>query len=454
MRRLLLFLVLLAIVPATPALAAGPLTMSYQGVLMNDSGDLVPDGPYTLTFRIYDVPSGGSALWTEVQPGVAVSRGGFSVVLGSITPIPLPFDAPYYLGIQVGASAELAPRVRLASSPYAMSVWVPGATLPYDEARLSAFPVGYGDGGGYLHLLDDATGAYNFDLEPRFVAGGGAYMHVRGGGYSVMMWDGAGSGGAGTLVLDGPGGTSYFHTGYAGDAAVVLPTDAISSAEILDEPGIAQSHNNGGVDFYSGTSAATVDILSVSLTIPAAGYIVLTADAQFGLFTASATAGAQITAVSGGATDWTHYFYAGGPTVSSGTVIPGYVPVSIHRTYYEAAAGTYTFYFQAWNDNNATWAYAWSPTFTALYVPTSYGSVATAATAADLPRFESVTPTSSAGNGPGRPAVSGALVDLRELELRATQARLRAEQAERQLLEARLAGQSAGITGPATTKQP
>jgi len=453
MRRLLLFLVLLAIVPATPALAAGPLTMSYQGVLMDDAGALVPDGAYTLTFRIYYASSGGSALWTEVQPGVAVSRGGFAVVLGSVTPIQLAFDAPYYLGVQVGASAELAPRVQLASSPYAMSVWVPGATLPYEEARLSAFPVGYGDGGGYLHLLDDTDGNINFDLEPRFVADGGAYMYVRGGGNSGMTWNGTGSGGAGTLMLDGPGATSYFHTGYAGNDAVVLPTDAISSAEILDEPGIAQSHNNGGVDFYSGTSAATVDVLSVSLTIPAAGYIVLTADAQFGLFSESAVAGTQITAVSGSPADWSHYFYVGGPGASSGTVSPGYVPVSIHRTYYEAAAGTYTFYFQAWNDYNATWAYAWSPTFTALYVPTSYGSVATAATA-DLPRFESGTPTASAGNGPGKPAVSGALVDLRELELRATRERLQAEQAERQLIEARLARQSAGITGPATAKQP
>ena len=231
-----------------------------------------------------------------------------------------------------------------------------------------------------------------------------------------------------------------------------LPPDAVSAAEILDEPGIAQNHYDGSVNFYTGTSSATVDILSVSITIPAAGYIVLTADAQFGLFTAGAYAGTQITNVSGAAEDYSHYFFVGGPSVSSGTVTPGYVPVSIHRTYYESAAGTYTFYFQGWNGYNATSAYAWDPTFTALYTPTSYGAVVTSATATELPQFERVTATSSAGNGPNQPAVSGSVVDLRELELRVTRTRLQAEQAQRQLIEAQMVQQNAKAAKPAAAR--
>lgn len=93
-----------------------------QGVLSDDLGNLVADGAYDLTFRIYDVPVGGVALWTEVDPGVAVVKGGFSVVLGLTTPINLAFDQTYYLGVQVFADAELTPRVRLASSPYALGL--------------------------------------------------------------------------------------------------------------------------------------------------------------------------------------------------------------------------------------------------------------------------------------------------------------------------------------------
>jgi hypothetical protein len=235
---------------------------------------------------------------------------------------------------------------------------------------------------------------------------------------------------------------------------VQLPADAVSAAEILDEPGIAQNHYDGGVNFYTGTSASSVDILSVSITIPAGGYIVLTADAQLGLFTASATAGVQITDVPGSAADGNHYFFVGGVSASSGTVTPGYVPASAHRTYFEAAAGTYSFYFQGWNASNATSVYAWNPTLTALYVPTAYGSVVTSAAVAELPRFESVTPTSSAGNGPGQPAVSGSLVDLRELELKVARQRADLEANERRLLEARLAEQRAKSAEPATDGRP
>ena len=44
MKRLLLFLVLLAALPADPALAVAPSTMSYQGVLTDNAGVLVQGG--------------------------------------------------------------------------------------------------------------------------------------------------------------------------------------------------------------------------------------------------------------------------------------------------------------------------------------------------------------------------------------------------------------------------
>ncbi len=476
MKRLFFLFALLPVLLASPALAVAPSTMSYQGVLMDNAGVLVPDGNYNLTFRLYTVAAGGVALWTETQSPVPVSRGGFHVVLGSVTPLTaIPFDVPYWLGIAVGGGTEMAPRVQLASSPYGLSLRLPfagavsstGSALavgntgggpaitadprltvgtPSSDGTLQVFENGvvgaqmgnWFTDGGYLQLSDN-LGTWTTRIEPD-IEGGAGWFKVQGIGGEFRV-DGNYAGSGPLVAVEGTSST-YFRPFAAGDAAVSLPVDAVSSAEILDEPGIAQSHDNGAVSFYSGNASATVDILSVSISIPAAGYIVLTADAQFGLFTENATAGAQITDVSGGAADWNHYFYVGGPAASSGTVSPGYVPVSIHRTYYEPAPGTYTFYFQAWNDYNASAAYAWSPTFTALYTPVSYGSVVTSATAGDLPRFESVTPTSSAGNGPGKPVVSGSLVDLRELELRATRERLEAEQAERRLIEARLAEQN------------
>lgn len=46
---------------AAPLAHAQPLsTMSYQGVLTDGLGNLVPDGNYNLTFRIWNAAAGGS----------------------------------------------------------------------------------------------------------------------------------------------------------------------------------------------------------------------------------------------------------------------------------------------------------------------------------------------------------------------------------------------------------
>ncbi len=102
------------------ALGQIPKTMSYQGVLTDASGAPVPEGDYSLTFKLYEVASGGSALWSETQT-VAVSEGIFNVILGSISPLNLAFDKPYWLGLAVAPGAELTPRTPLASAPYSLN---------------------------------------------------------------------------------------------------------------------------------------------------------------------------------------------------------------------------------------------------------------------------------------------------------------------------------------------
>jgi len=115
--RTFLSIALMLILAASLSLAQVPKTISYQGVLTDASGTVVPDGNYNLTFRLYDVATGGTALWAEGQL-VAVSKGIFNVILGSVAPLNLPFDKPYYLGVTVGAGTELSPRMPLTSSGY------------------------------------------------------------------------------------------------------------------------------------------------------------------------------------------------------------------------------------------------------------------------------------------------------------------------------------------------
>jgi hypothetical protein len=98
--------------------AAQPQTLNYQGNLTTAAGMAVPNGSQAMTFRLYNMASGGSPLYSETQT-VAVTNGLFNVQIGSVSPINLPFDVPYFLGVSVGADAEMTPRQPLASSAYA-----------------------------------------------------------------------------------------------------------------------------------------------------------------------------------------------------------------------------------------------------------------------------------------------------------------------------------------------
>ena len=109
---------------AAPALAQVPRLIRYQGHLKDAQG--VPlEGPYTLTFRLYAAATGGTPLWTEAQSNVPVSKGSFSVLLGSVATLDnFDWSQPRWLSIQVNTDAELSPRQQITSVPLAIRAGV------------------------------------------------------------------------------------------------------------------------------------------------------------------------------------------------------------------------------------------------------------------------------------------------------------------------------------------
>ena len=106
-----------------------PQTINYQGVLKDASGNIVSNGDYNLTFKIYNSETGGEPLWMETKL-VNVIDGIFSTQLGSVTPLTLPFDNAYWLGVTVGSGSELIPRIAFTSVPYSrMSLTIPDNSL-------------------------------------------------------------------------------------------------------------------------------------------------------------------------------------------------------------------------------------------------------------------------------------------------------------------------------------
>lgn len=63
-----------------------PATISYQGSLLDPSGQGVPDGVYRAQFTLYDAPGGGTHQWSEVMD-VDVRNGLFSADLGLTVPL-------------------------------------------------------------------------------------------------------------------------------------------------------------------------------------------------------------------------------------------------------------------------------------------------------------------------------------------------------------------------------
>jgi len=114
------FVLLAALLLASPLSAAVPGQVNYQGLLLDDQGQPVT-GNVDLAFALFDAASGGSALWSEAHADVAVLDGVYDVVLGSSTPLTPPLVAGGALYLEIEVEGEtLAPRQRLVAVPYAL----------------------------------------------------------------------------------------------------------------------------------------------------------------------------------------------------------------------------------------------------------------------------------------------------------------------------------------------
>ncbi len=118
-----------------------PKIMSFQGLLTRSTGSgtvPVSNGTYKVQFSIYNLESGGTELWTTVEPHLAVKTksGSFTTLLGNALPdaltnpaIELLFNEQYWLEMNVKAvlsggeanAVKLYKRIRLTTSPYAFS---------------------------------------------------------------------------------------------------------------------------------------------------------------------------------------------------------------------------------------------------------------------------------------------------------------------------------------------
>ena len=245
MRNLLIVSLLAIALFPTTLRAEVPHLIRYQGQAVDANG--VPlEGPYTLTFRLYEVETGGAPMWEERQDNVGLSKGHFSVLLGQVNVLTaMDWSQPCWLAVQVNGEAELTPRQRITSVPLAITaekLAVPVTTSTITDDDNSLVPT------GAIILWNSAACPAGYTrlsaYDGKFLVGSAAPGSP--GGSNTHRHD------AGSYA-----GPSHTHTGTTGQAASQNGSGQVDNQWNPPTHTHPFTTNAGGTGAVTGTSAYT-----------------------------------------------------------------------------------------------------------------------------------------------------------------------------------------------------
>jgi len=207
-----------------------------QGRLTDASGNPLT-GSYDLTFRLYDIFTGGTALCTSLVAAVTVEGGLFNTYMDMQGCAEID-GRQLYLGIQVEADPEMTPRQYIDNVPYAWSLR-PGAGISGTIGGDAILDIdNYSSTGRGLRAEAQATTGVNYAVigASRSVDGYGGYFYNNGGGVGLYAYTDS----------------------YAGFGVVGLQSDSYS---VDDYTGFYESGGLfGGVNGVIGISHETVRV--------------------------------------------------------------------------------------------------------------------------------------------------------------------------------------------------
>jgi len=144
----------LAVVLLSSSLAyGGPRTITYQGSVLNSSGQPILDGGYRMRFGLYTVPTGGGWAWMEEETSVTVKSGLFSVILGDGTSFGTLFATYPDLYLQVWIDLDRSGGAYTANETYTPRQKLAGAGWALDADTLDTRHASYFATAAHTHPL-------------------------------------------------------------------------------------------------------------------------------------------------------------------------------------------------------------------------------------------------------------------------------------------------------------
>ncbi len=176
-----------------------PHLIRFQGKVTDKEGAPL-NGAYNITFRIYDGETGGALLWSETQAAIPVNNGIFTVLLGNVSALDLPFDESYWLSMEVNDDGEMAPRQTISSVGYAI----------HAEVADSISGVEVVPQGAIIMCRNSCPAGYTrvADLDGKFIVAGATYNAEAGGSNTHNHGGTTGTAGEHTHTYSGQTGSS------------------------------------------------------------------------------------------------------------------------------------------------------------------------------------------------------------------------------------------------------
>lgn len=428
--------------------AEAPPTINYQGRLTTPNGQPVADGSYLIIVNLWNEETEsdpGNLIWSSGTIKVDVINGVFTTLLDVVASDFL-INSKIWIGVEVPPDPELFPRRKVVSTPFAIDSYHSAFAENTNDYWVNTLgdtvygAVSFSDGStARARVAPTSTQFRAFDI------GGEFRWQVFAGDWSEQnSWSGNGalaalltsfpySGGAngGELILFDNDGYSQviLNASVSGDNSVSLPQSSIHSREIINEPGVASN----GFSMYNYLSSSMSVLVSVVITTPTDGYIVLDGRCGTSVLGGTDPVGSQFL-ISDDPDEMAFY-----PDLVDAFLLPSTgVPVYCSRTYFKSA-GTHTFHLLgASSPIPPSIASYYDPVLIAKFFPTSYGAVNQVVSSSRSAQFSMKEPAQqrrSAGNAASESAYK---VDLRELELKAASARAELARAENELLKAKV----------------